>query len=128
MESTLRHLARLILPPEFITYGQLPSSSNSVENAPLLQVLFGLRQPTLIPKEETEPLQWFDETLNESQKRAVEFVLGMEEVGCIHGPPGVSLQVPLSMCCIRTRGDDTIRCDREADISLGMMLVCYGRM
>ncbi|KAG7529812.1 hypothetical protein FFLO_05399 [Filobasidium floriforme] len=88
MESTLRHLARLILPPEFITYGQLPSSSNSVENAPLLQVLFGLRQPTLKPKEKTEPVQWFDETLNESQKRAVEFVLGMEEVGCIHGPPG----------------------------------------
>lgn len=93
MESTLRHLARLVLPTEFITYGQLPSSSNTVENAPLLQVLFGLRQPTLKPKEETEPVQWFDETLNESQKRAVEFVLGMEEVGCIHGPPGVSSRI-----------------------------------
>ena len=123
MESTLRHLARLILPREFITYGQLPSSSNSVENAPLLQVLFGLRQPTLKPKEEMEPVQWFDETLNESQKRAVEFVLGMEEVGCIHGPPGVSLQVPLSMCYIQAWGDDTIGCDRKADISLGTMIL-----
>ena len=85
----MRHLARLVLPAPFITYGQLPSTS-SIDNGPMLQVLFGLKKPTLIPPEDLPKVDWFDETLNQSQRKAVEFVLGMQEVGCIHGPPGVN--------------------------------------
>jgi len=90
MESTIRHLSRLVLPQPFMETGLLPSQSSS--NPDLLRVLFGLQAPTFTPleKKDDSPITWFDETLNEGQREAVEFVLGMQEVGCIHGPPGVS--------------------------------------
>ncbi len=82
----------------------------------LLAVLMGLRRPIwgklpLLPvevsstisigrdsasisvekeMEEKRGIRYFDESLNESQKEAVEFALRAEEVACIHGPPGVS--------------------------------------
>lgn len=49
--------------------------------------------------EEMEEIEWFDGTLNESQRKAVRFVLGMQEVGCIHGPPGVSESCPFEFAC-----------------------------
>ena len=62
----------------------------------LMRVLFGLDTPTLVPNdvEDSEPefrhLQFVDETLNDSQKDAIRFVLESREVALIHGPPGVS--------------------------------------
>jgi DNA polymerase alpha-associated DNA helicase A len=100
MDSTLRHLSRLVLSPELIQYGALPPSASKQFVEPgLLSVLFGLKEPGFEKVEIAEgnsevkddgQLRWFDETLNDSQKEAVRFVLGMKEVGCIHGPPGVS--------------------------------------
>lgn len=98
METTLRHVARLVLQPDFIDYGTLPASS--VDNADMLRVLFGLKDPEYGPirtrtdeqgsETVVDDIEWFDPTLNDSQKDAVKFVLRMKEVGCIHGPPGVS--------------------------------------
>jgi DNA polymerase alpha-associated DNA helicase A len=99
MENTLRHVAKtmlsFVLPPD-------PSADAPRQpwNAPLLKVLFGLQMPSIAPLEsliteggeveEGSPIRWFDGTLNDSQKRAVEFTLRSKEVACIHGPPGVS--------------------------------------
>ena len=100
MENTLRHVARTML--SYV----LPSDASTDAprqpwNAALLKVLFGLQMPSAAPladlvsedgspDDETSPIRWFDETLNDSQKRAVEYTLRANEVACIHGPPGVS--------------------------------------
>lgn len=101
METTLRHVARTmlshVLPPD-----ASPDATKQPWNSPLLRVLFGLQLPSaaslesLIGEEggaEATPIKWFDETLNDSQKRAVEYTLRANEVACIHGPPGVSFRV-----------------------------------
>lgn len=121
MESTLRHISRIILSPSFISPSTSGLGSNNTSppiNEDLLKVLFGLKEPSIIdiPKastsalplvapngsaktsenrnkagDEDEEIAYFDDTLNDSQKEAVRFVLKAGEVGCIHGPPGVSL-------------------------------------
>lgn len=54
--------------------------------SPLVQVLMGMMPPS--PKHKLETIEFFDETLNPSQKDAVRFCLESPEVACIHGPPG----------------------------------------
>ena len=53
----------------------------------LIEVLLGIS----VPSERTplENVDFFDSTLNDSQKAAVKFVLESPEVACIHGPPGI---------------------------------------
>jgi DNA polymerase alpha-associated DNA helicase A len=97
MEATLRHVARIMLAGS--------TTSARQHNADLLDVLFGLRSPSRLEfamlnkqrdsdasstESDIQGIQWFDATLNDSQKRAVEFTLRANEVACIHGPPGVS--------------------------------------
>ena len=61
----------------------------------LMRVLFGLESPTPLPAdlENSErgagKVEFFDTTLNDSQKDAVRFALASKEVALIHGPPGV---------------------------------------
>lgn len=54
----------------------------------LTRVLFGLDTITPV-SQELEPLQFFDTTLNDSQRDAIRFALASKEVALIHGPPGV---------------------------------------
>ena len=62
----------------------------------LVRVLFGLDSPSPISADPTEietqigPLNFFDPTLNDSQKDAIRFALASREIALIHGPPGVS--------------------------------------
>ena len=62
----------------------------------LTRVLFGLNSPSPMPTDPNgiesgiEKLEFFDQTLNDSQKDAIRFVLASREVALIHGPPGVS--------------------------------------
>ncbi|KAF5554303.1 HCS1-DNA helicase A [Fusarium napiforme] len=58
-----------------------------------IRVLFGLSSPSPVSedlsKDETVGnLEWFDPTLNDSQKNAIRFALLSREVALIHGPPG----------------------------------------
>lgn len=85
MESTVRNLARIVLAPGFAENNSLGSSAVNEE---LIRVLLGLKAPAWSPAQ--APLQFFDKTLNDSQKAAVAFALDAEQVACIHGPPGVS--------------------------------------
>ena len=52
----------------------------------LKQVLLGQRAPT--PRQELSNIDFFDDTLNDSQKDAVRFALEANEVALVHGPPG----------------------------------------
>lgn len=44
-------------------------------------------------------IKYFNDTLNESQKQAIKFVLESPEVACIHGPPGKIS--PVIICYLR---------------------------
>lgn len=65
------------------------------EYSSFIRVLFGLSSPSPVPKdlpadEELSKIEWFDPTLNDSQKDAIRFALASREIALIHGPPGVS--------------------------------------
>ena len=55
----------------------------------LAQVLLGQRPPST--PQQLSNIQFFDDTLNESQKDAVRFALEANEIALVHGPPGNSL-------------------------------------
>ena len=63
----------------------------------LARVLFGLESPSSVSADlgyvesQIGQLEFFDPTLNESQKDAIRFALASPEVALIHGPPGVRL-------------------------------------
>lgn len=65
------------------------------EHTPLMRVLFGTEKPSPLPPDlESEEngagkIEFFDPTLNESQRQAVRFALATKEIALIHGPPGV---------------------------------------
>jgi DNA polymerase alpha-associated DNA helicase A len=54
----------------------------------LQQVLLGLASPGKPDLNAVKDVKFFDPTLNDSQKEAVRFALGMPDVALIHGPPG----------------------------------------
>ncbi|KAI4267047.1 MAG: hypothetical protein L6R38_008431 [Xanthoria sp. 2 TBL-2021] len=60
----------------------------------LMRVLFGLDTPSPVARdlddlsEGIKNLDFFDPTLNESQRDAIKFALASREVALIHGPPG----------------------------------------
>ncbi|KAJ0121072.1 dna helicase [Diaporthe amygdali] len=74
------------------TMGRLQAMSES-EHSIFMRVLFGQSSPTPIPEDlSSDPdvgkLDWFDPSLNDSQKDAIRFALASREIALIHGPPG----------------------------------------
>lgn len=74
------------------TMGRLQAMSES-EHSVFMRVLFGQSSPTPIPENlNSDPdvgkLEWFDPSLNDSQKDAIRFALASREIALIHGPPG----------------------------------------
>ncbi|KAM0738836.1 hypothetical protein ACQRIT_006573 [Beauveria bassiana] len=66
---------------------------SEAEYSGFIRVLFGLSSPSPVPKdlsadEELSKIEWFDPTLNDSQKDAIRFALASHEIALIHGPPG----------------------------------------
>lgn len=69
------------------------------EFSTLIRVLFGLESPSQLSESyQTFPstTDFFDPTLNDSQRDAVRFALGAREIALIHGPPGVRPSGPLT--------------------------------
>lgn len=74
------------------TMEKLQAMSES-EHSIFMRVLFGQSSPTPIPENlNSDPdvgkLEWFDPSLNDSQKDAIRFALASREIALIHGPPG----------------------------------------
>ena len=66
---------------------------SEAEYSSFIRVLFGLSSPSPVPADlasdpDVGKLEWFDPTLNDSQKDAIRFALASREVALIHGPPG----------------------------------------
>ncbi|KAJ5541699.1 hypothetical protein N7494_006775 [Penicillium frequentans] len=57
------------------------------DHSQFMRVAFGHTTP-LQPDEITEPIEFLDPTLNDSQKDAIRFALGSKDIALIHGPPG----------------------------------------
>lgn len=68
------------------------------EYSSFVRVLFGLSSPSPVPSDLSKDpeygegkIEWFDPSLNDSQKDAIRFALASKEIALIHGPPGVSI-------------------------------------
>lgn len=69
------------------------------EYSSFIRVLFGLSSPSPVARdlstdEDVGNVEWFDPSLNDSQKDAIRFALASREMALIHGPPGVSSHPP----------------------------------
>ncbi|MDZ7660659.1 IGHMBP2 family helicase [Fodinibius sp.] len=74
-----------------ITYQRMKDALTQVEEATgrlakLRNIVVGLRSPEEGEKAEVD--EWFNKELNDSQREAVAYSLGAEDVHLIHGPPG----------------------------------------
>jgi DNA polymerase alpha-associated DNA helicase A len=58
------------------------------EYTSLMRTLFGLSSPTPPDLSSFKDIDFFDSSLNESQKKAVRFALASPDIALIHGPPG----------------------------------------
>jgi ATP-dependent RNA/DNA helicase IGHMBP2 len=54
----------------------------------LVNVLFGIYEPTINEETNYEKIKYFNENLNPSQKEAIIFAMRSNELALIHGPPG----------------------------------------
>jgi superfamily I DNA and/or RNA helicase len=76
-----------------LTYESTYQALDRVRNAhgeriaQLRDASFGLRAPMIEPVDADE-IEWLDEGLNASQRRAVQTALSATEVALVHGPPG----------------------------------------
>lgn len=99
MTRTLVGGRRLLTAPRMNqTMGSLQKMPES-EYSTFIRVLFGLDTPSPVPAdlssdEDLSKIEWFDPTLNDSQKDAIRFALASREVALIHGPPGVCPLTP----------------------------------
>ncbi|KAN0094683.1 hypothetical protein V8E55_002970 [Tylopilus felleus] len=81
MDKAIDHLEKLVMPST-----RKPDDKTSYELTPLICVLLGISPPSKPSK--LVDITFFDQSLNPSQKAAVQFALAAPEVACIHGPPG----------------------------------------
>ncbi|XP_028649365.1 DNA-binding protein SMUBP-2 [Erpetoichthys calabaricus] len=75
-----------------VTYKRIKNALNSLKQyhggnaAHLIGVLFGSSEPSL--SQDQRQLNFYNSSLDESQKAAVEFAMSQRELAIIHGPPG----------------------------------------
>ncbi|KAJ5239676.1 hypothetical protein N7468_004295 [Penicillium chermesinum] len=58
------------------------------EHSHFMRLAFGHTTPLQANYEATGPIEFTDPTLNDSQKDAIRFALGSQDIALIHGPPG----------------------------------------
>lgn len=61
----------------------------------LADVLLGLSPRTR--SKDWHDIEFYDGSLNDSQRQAIRFVLSSNELACIHGPPG---ELPTAVCIV----------------------------
>jgi len=90
MDKAINQLEAICVAGGVLSDPQNPGTSSETPLSPLFRVLLGLSK--LSTPDFNDPLvkniEFFDDSLNDSQKEAVKFCLASKEVACIHGPPG----------------------------------------
>lgn len=87
-------------------------------NTPLQRVLFGQQLPEV---DEMKPVKFFDDSLNQSQREAVQFALAAKEIALVHGPPGWLPRLSINHCympidSLLSRSKNLLPCGhRQAD-------------
>ncbi|PGH27607.1 hypothetical protein AJ80_00620 [Polytolypa hystricis UAMH7299] len=77
-----------------ITYRRMKQTMTRMENMTesdhtyFMRVLFGHTPPSSVDFESVQSIEFFDPTLNDSQREAIRFALASKEIALIHGPPG----------------------------------------
>jgi DNA polymerase alpha-associated DNA helicase A len=71
------------------TMNKLQKMSDS-ETSPFLRVMFGQSSVAPVSQSDIDELKidWFSDSLNDSQKDAIKFAMAAQDVALIHGPPG----------------------------------------
>ncbi|NXK68915.1 SMBP2 protein, partial [Sylvietta virens] len=83
---------RLLKLANDVTYNRLKRALTALKQyrggpaSDLIDVLFFASAPRAFP--ETKPLEFFNASLDESQREAVSFSLAQRELAIVHGPPG----------------------------------------
>jgi DNA polymerase alpha-associated DNA helicase A len=93
MDDALDRLERTVLPSTSTDADG--KAKTAPERTKLVEVLLGM-SPLSSPQK-IEELNFFDPSLNDSQKAAVRFALEAPELACIHGPPGAQVPPLLAM-------------------------------
>lgn len=89
----------------------------------LIQVLFGQSEPSFI---KPSKLAFLDETLNDSQKSAVEFALSAQDIALIHGPPGTGkTYTVIEIIRQLIQQDKKVLVCGPSNISVGTSMTCY---
>ena len=83
MEKAIGTLRAMFLPSD----SSNPPPKHLPQINTLHRILLGLETPSK-PDTQVEDIDWFDNSLNPSQKTAIKFALCAPEVACIWGPPG----------------------------------------
>ena len=99
-DASLNGRVWLVKLADDVTYRRMNQTMEKLEKmeesqySMFMRVLFGLSPPSSVPADlrsdaEVGKIEWFDPTLNDSQKDAIRFALASKEIALIHGPPGV---------------------------------------
>ncbi|KAH8112236.1 P-loop containing nucleoside triphosphate hydrolase protein [Phellopilus nigrolimitatus] len=83
MEKTMLSL-RQFLVPDALSEGMKLALHPGVMT--VVNVLLGINSPST--STDARGLNFYDQSLNESQRESVRFAIGSKDVACIHGPPG----------------------------------------
>ncbi|KAK2733082.1 hypothetical protein FQN55_003783, partial [Onygenales sp. PD_40] len=77
-----------------VTYRRMKQTMIKMESMPeseytyFMRVIFGHTTPSPVDLTSIGTIDFFDPTLNDSQKEAIRFALASREIALIHGPPG----------------------------------------
>ncbi|KAK2793024.1 hypothetical protein FQN52_002172 [Onygenales sp. PD_12] len=77
-----------------VTYRRMKQTMIKMESMPeseytyFMRVIFGHTTPSPVDLTSIGTIDFFDTTLNDSQKEAIRFALASREIALIHGPPG----------------------------------------
>ncbi|KAK1222273.1 hypothetical protein PQX77_014906 [Marasmius sp. AFHP31] len=90
MDKAIDQLEAICVAGGVLSDLQNRNASSETPLSPLFRVLLGLSKLSTPDFDDqlVKEINFFDESLNDSQKEAVKFCLASKEVACIHGPPG----------------------------------------
>ncbi len=100
-----------------VTHRRLKSALNDLKKYSLshnlIHVLFGETEISTQLNENYNEIQYFNNTLNDSQKEAIKFALNQKEIAIIHGPPGTgktTTLIELILQCVRNYDLKVLAC------------------
>ena len=108
---------------------ELAKNMTSQKNTSLIRTLMGQSSPLFDESLKLNDIEFYDSTLNDSQKEAVRFALSASDVGVVHGPPGTGK----TFTCVEIirqlvkRGDRVLVCG-PSNLSVGIIFAVFKKV